>query len=200
MDEAKQKKPKAKAESGAKTDAKNADGAAAGNKNGGDGEGVFLSIDDFEDLKKRIDAIKQEKEDMVAMAQRVQADFDNYRKRNATVRTDGMQDGVRSVLEALLSVLDNFDLSIAASKEAGMDEKWLSGFEMVHRQLLDALTKQGLDPIPAEKGQDFDPNMHEAVMCEQVDGVEQGKILETLKKGYRMNERLIRASMVKISG
>ncbi len=197
MDEAKQKKPKAK-DDAAKKEAKPGGGAELDANS--DDNGVFLSMDDFEDLKKRIDAIKQEKDDMVAMAQRVQADFDNYRKRNATVRTDGVQDGVRGVLEALLPVLDNFDLSVAASKEAGMDEKWLSGFEMVHRQLLEALQKQGLDPIPAEKGQDFDPNMHEAVMCEQVDGMEQGKVLETLKKGYRVNERLIRASMVKISG
>lgn len=189
MDEAKQKKAKKKAEGegGAKAEAK-AD------------EGIHISAADFEDLKKRIEAMKREKDEMVSMAQRIQADFDNYRKRNASVRTDGMNDGVRAVMEGLLPVLDNFELAVAASKDAGMDEKWLGGFEMVHRMLLEALVKQGLEPIPAEAGQDFDPNMHEAVLCEPSEGVEPGKVLMAMKKGYRVKDRLVRASMVKISG
>lgn len=163
------------------------------------GEGVYISMDDMEDLKKRIDAIKQEKDDMVALAQRVQADFDNFRKRNASVRSESLKEGARDAVEALIPVLDNFDRAVTASEEAGMDEKWLSGFQMVQRQMYETLGKLGLEEIPA-LDEAFDPNFHDAVMQEQVEGVEHGKVLEVMQKGYRMNDKLIRASLVKISG
>ncbi len=156
---------------------------------------VELKKEEFLKVKNHIVALEKERDEMKALAQRVQADFDNFRRRNATIMSDCREEGMRNCIRDLLPVLDNFDRAMDSAEN--IDESWLSGIKLVQRQLLETLGKCGLKEVPAD-GQ-FDPNLHEAVMQEEVEGMESGKILQVFQKGYQVNDRIIRHSMVKVA-
>ena len=160
----------------------------------GDGS-VTLSAEEFKTAREEIAKLRKEKDETVQLLQRNQADFDNFRRRNATARADSYEEGKRDCIKALLPVLDNFERALD-NEQAG-DEAWREGVKLVNRQLHDLLNKQGLTEIDADGK--FDPNMHEAVMQEKVEGSENGDILAVLQKGYRVGDRIIRHSMVKVA-
>ncbi len=158
-------------------------------------ENVTLTRDEFIEVKNRIDALQKDKDETIAMAQRLQADFDNYRKRNATIRADSLDEGVRGLVKELLPVLDNFDRALENSEN--VDPGWVDGVKLVHKQLLDILQKNGLEEIPAEGA--FNADLHNAVMQEEAEGTESGTILAVFQKGYKVKDRIIRHSMVKVA-
>ena len=158
-------------------------------------EVIQLKREEFLEVKNHIAGLEKERDEMKALAQRVQADFDNFRRRNATVMTDCREEGLRSCIKELLPVLDNFDRAMESAK--GVQNDWLEGVRLVQRQLMETLGKCGLKEIPAEGM--FDPNLHEAVMQEAVEGAESGAILAVFQKGYQVNDRIIRHSMVKVA-
>ena len=158
-------------------------------------ETVTLTRDEFNQVKNRIDALQKDKDDTVAMAQRLQADFDNYRKRNAAIRMDSLEEGTRELIRSLLPVLDNFDRALDNSEAA--DQGWVDGVRLVHKQFMGILEKNGLTEIPAEGA--FNADLHEAVMQEEAEGVQSGEILSVLQKGYKVKDRIIRHSMVKVA-
>ena len=158
-------------------------------------ETVTLTRDEFDQVKNRIDALQKDKDDTVAMAQRLQADFDNYRKRNAAIRMDSLEEGSRELIRSLLPVLDNFDRALDNSEAA--DQGWVDGVRLVHKQFMGILEKNGLTEIPAEGA--FNADLHEAVMQEEAEGVQSGEILSVLQKGYKVKDRIIRHSMVKVA-
>lgn len=102
-------------------------------------ETVTLTRDEFDQVKNRIDALQKDKDDTVAMAQRLQADFDNYRKRNAAIRMDSLEEGTRELIRSLLPVLDNFDRALDNSETA--DQGWVDGVRLVHKQFMGILEK-----------------------------------------------------------
>ena len=149
-----------------------------------------------EQARARIEKLQKERDDTVALLQRNQADFDNYRRRNAAVRADSLDEGRRECIAALLPVLDNFER--AMDNDAGADDAaWREGVKLVQRQLLDVLHKMDLTEIDASGK--FDPALHEAVMQEAVEGRESGEIIAVFQKGYRVGDRIIRHSMVKVA-
>ena len=158
-------------------------------------EVIQLKREEFLEMKNHIAGLEKERDEMKALAQRVQADFDNFRRRNATVMTDCREEGLRSCIKELLPVLDNFDRAMESAK--GVQNDWLEGVRLVQRQLMETLGKCGLKEIPAEGM--FDPNLHEAVMQEAAEGAESGAILAVFQKGYQVNDRIIRHSMVKVA-
>lgn len=159
-------------------------------------EQVFtLTAEEMETARKAVEQLKQEKDEMVALLQRNQADFDNYRRRNASVRLDSIEEGKRNCIAALLPVLDNFDR--AMDQCASETTAWQDGIKLVHKQLMDALTKLGLEEI--ETDGKFNPAIHEAVMQEAADGKESGEIIAVFQKGYRVGDKIIRPSMVKVA-
>ena len=158
-------------------------------------EVIQLKREEFLEVKNHIAGLEKERDEMKALAQRVQADFDNFRRRNATVMTDCREEGLRSCIKELLPVLDNFDRAMESAK--GVQNDWLEGVRLVQRQLMETLGYCGLKEIPAEGM--FDPNLHEAVMQEAAEGAESGAILAVFQKGYQVNDRIIRHSMVKVA-
>lgn len=158
-------------------------------------EVIQLKREEFLEVKNHIAGLEKERDEMKALAQRVQADFDNFPRRNATVMTDCREEGLRSCIKELLPVLDNFDRAMESAK--GVQNDWLEGVRLVQRQLMETLGKCGLKEIPAEGM--FDPNLHEAVMQEAAEGAESGAILAVFQKGYQVNDRIIRHSMVKVA-
>lgn len=158
-------------------------------------ETVTFTREEFEQVKNRIDALQKEKDETVLTAQRLQADFDNYRKRNAAIRLDSMDEGVRELMKALLPVLDNFDRALESCEN--VDPSWVDGMKLIQKQLLGILEKSGLAQIPADGM--FDADLHEAVMQEEVADAQSGMIAEVFQKGYKVKDRIIRHSMVKVA-
>ena len=126
------------------------------------------------------------------VAMRLQADFDNYRKRNAALSEEMKSLGKAMVIEKMLTVLDNCDLA----RKYLTDEAALTGFNMMERQILDALESFGLKEIEAE-GRDFDANTMSAVEREKAEGNE-GKVTQVLAKGYTLNGKVLRPASVKV--
>ena len=158
-------------------------------------ESYTLTAEEFAAAKAHIEAITKEKDETVSLLQRIQADFDNFRRRNASIRLDSYEEGKRDTVKELLPALDNLERALDAipAENASLRE----GIAMVQRQMLDSLKKLGLEEI--EDDCKFDPNKHEAVMREKVDGKESGDIVVVFQKGYRMGDRVIRHCMVKVA-
>ena len=178
--------PEKQTEAGAATPE---DGAAEAEK------AYTLTAEEFETARKHIETLTKERDDTIALLQRNQADFDNFRRRNASIRADSYEEGKRDAIKELLTVLDNFD---RAMEHAGAEDgSWREGVKLAIRQLHERLEKLGLTEIPADGK--FDPNLHDAVMQEAAEGKETGDILAVLQKGYQVGDRIIRHSMVKVA-
>ena len=151
-----------------------------------------------EELKKLQEELakkQQELDDTVRLLQRNQADFENFRRRNNSVRAESYENGKRDAVSELLPSLDDFDRIMANADKA--DEAWVEGVKLVYRKFTDELKKLGLVEIAAEGK--FDPNLHNAVLSEAAEGVESETILAVLQKGYQMGDKILRHSMVKVS-
>ncbi len=135
------------------------------------------------------------------LALRTQADFENYRKRAAREKEDAVRFANFAVFERLIPILDNFELGLSAARTAEGDgaKPIVEGMEMVRRQLIDFLSQHGVETIDAE-GKPFDPNLHEAVSQEPSTSVPEGSVTRQIRKGYRLKDRLLRPSMVIVSG
>ncbi|WP_249226502.1 nucleotide exchange factor GrpE [Alicyclobacillus mengziensis] len=142
--------------------------------------------------------LAEQLQDTEAKLLRTLADFDNFRRRTRQEHEDLQKFAARKVLEGLLPVVDNFERALAAfeNKDAGEDLK--TGIEMVYRQLQSVLSAQGVCVMEAV-GQPFDPQVHEAVMQESVDGQAAGVVLQELQKGYMLHDKVLRPAMVKVS-
>ena len=151
-----------------------------------------------EELKKAQEELakkQQELDDTIHLLQRNQADFENFRRRNNSVRAESYESGKRDAVAELLPSLDDFDRIIANADKA--DEAWVEGVKLVYRKFTDELKKLGLTEIESEGK--FDPNLHNAVLSEAAEGVESETILAVLQKGYKMGDKILRHSMVKVS-
>lgn len=145
------------------------------------------------------DEAGQKCKEYLELAQRVQADFENYKRRNANVYKEAYQQGQVEAIAAFLPVLDNIERALRAALEAGEESRLTEGVQMVHRQFLLALEALGVEEIPA-LGEAFDPNLHEAVMREEAgDPADAGKVIDTMLKGYRTKDRVLRCAMVKVA-
>ena len=130
------------------------------------------------------------------LAQRVQADFDNYRRRNQNVRGEAFEEGARALVATLLPVLDNLERATSAAADSP-EQSLREGVEMVLRQLNDAFAKRGVTAI-ARAGEKFDPNLENAVMQGTPEDGEPGTVCEVLQKGYQMGGFVLRHAMVKV--
>jgi molecular chaperone GrpE len=142
-----------------------------------------------------------ERDEMRALAQRLQADFENYKKRMLREQTNAIEHANARLLEQLLPALESFELAAksieSAGASAGADVEALRGGVLAAiRQLEDVVAKAGLEPIDAT-GQPFDPNEHEAVMQDDGDG--EPVVAQVLRTGYRLKGRVLRPAMVRVT-
>ena len=140
-------------------------------------------------------AVKQ-RDELKDSLLRAQVDFQNFKRRNQTARSDGYEDGVRESIAAMLPAIDNLERALDAAEKAEGGEALAEGVRMTLNTLLEGLKRFGFEEVPA-LGQDFDPELHNAVMREA--GEEPGKVLEVFQKGYRVKDKIIRYAMVKVS-
>lgn len=131
-------------------------------------------------------------DELLSRLMRLQAEYENYRKRVTREKQEWTGRAVESLVLDLLPVLDSFDRALQSAQGTTDAESLLSGMNLVMRQLVDALGMNGVKPIEA-KGEPFDPNHHEAFLSRPAqDGEEPGILVEEIQKGYRMGERTIR--------
>lgn len=141
-------------------------------------------------------ALQAENADLKDRLARSLAELENYRRRVQREKEDLAVYANQKLLLALLPVLDNLDRALATPAMEG-DEKLRQGVELTARSFRETMAKEGVTPIEAE-GQPFDPNLHEAVMTEDSSEYEDGVVITQFLKGYRLADRVIRASMVKV--
>ena len=135
---------------------------------------------------------KEESDDLRYL--RLMADFQNYRKRAEKEKRDLYSYANEKIMNDLLTVMDNFERALEHDAGDGFKE----GIEMIFKQLSDVLEKDGLAEIPA-LGEEFDPNVHNAVMTEETEDYESGKVSGVMQKGYTLNGKVIRPAMVKVA-
>lgn len=144
---------------------------------------------------------KNEADDYKNQYVRLMADFQNFRKRTEKEKSDIYAFANEKIVCDMLDVLDNFERAIEAAEKAedgNANDGFIEGMKMILKQMLDVLRKHNVKEIEA-LGQDFDPNYHNAVMMEDNPDFESGKVTFVMQKGYMLNDRVIRPSMVKVA-
>jgi len=161
-----------------------------------DENGDEVAEENIEDLKCRLSEQAARAEEYFQRLARLQADFENYRRRTAREREELVKFATEQLIVSLLPVVDNFERALASGREN--PDKLLEGVEMIYRQLFDLLAAEGLAPVPAA-GEKFDPARHEAVSqvesSEHVDNI----ILEEFRRGYYLKDKVIRPAMVRVA-
>jgi molecular chaperone GrpE len=147
--------------------------------------------------REEFDAVRLERDDLLKSLVRLQADFENYRKRIERDRAAEYHRAVASAIEPVLPVLDDFARALDAHRDSSYGKFW-EGFDLIYRRLWATLSKMGLQRIEAE-GRPFDPHEHQAV--ERVESSEHadGTVLAELSAGYRFHERILRPAMVRVA-
>ena len=139
--------------------------------------------------------LERDRDELRALAQRVQADFENFRKQAQRREVEIREQANAALVEQLLTVIDTFELAL--SSLGGADEKVRKGVELAFADLVSVLEKAGLERIPTD-GARFDPEIHDAVMHDGGDG--DPTVVETMRTGYRLKGRVLRPAMVKVAG
>jgi len=141
--------------------------------------------------------LKAERDRYYDLLLRKSAEFDNYRRRTEKERREQAERVAGDLLLEVLPIIDDFERALTAAT-GEQAEAYRTGVEIIYKQLLDLLKRRGVRPIDAV-GQDFDPHLHQAVTTELRQGAREGEVLEELRRGYRIGERLLRPAMVKVA-
>jgi molecular chaperone GrpE len=145
-----------------------------------------------------LDAVRAEAEGYLDDLRRLQADFDNYRKRTLREQTARAASASQALVARLLPVLDNFELAVSHAEQSRDFDRMLKGVEMVFGELREVLQGEGLVKIEAE-GKPFDPERHEAVVAVDQEGAEPGTVVDVVRAGYELRGRVLRPAMVKVA-
>ncbi len=164
----------------------------AGEELGRDVTGDSPAVSDTSELEK----LQAERDLLVDRLARLQAEFENARKRTQREQQEFKGYAVADALKSLLPILDSLDR--AAKTSAPSVEEFRSGIELIDKQFHDALARLGVEPVPAE-GQLFDPNLHEAIQMVETDEAKDNHVLDELQRGYKLKERLLRPAMVRVA-
>jgi len=160
---------------------------------------IELDISVLSELSQQIETLKSQLEDRNTQYMRIAADFENYRKRTAKEKEEIDLQVKRNTITELLPIVDNFERARAHLKPQGEGEMTIhKSYQGVYKQLVDCLKRLGVAPMRPE-GQEFDPNLHEAVMREPSDEYPEGTVVEELVRGYYFGERVLRHAMVKVA-
>lgn len=160
-------------------------------------ENVEKKAKSEDEPSEALDKNAQPEEDSEAKYLRLMAEFQNYKKRVAKEKTDIHSYANEKIVTELLEVLDNFERALA-SETSVEAEGYAQGMKLIFDQLLGVLTKSGLEEVKA-LGEDFDPNMHNAVMTADSEEYDSNKVCSVLQKGYTLNGKVIRPSMVTVA-
>ena len=147
--------------------------------------------------KKKKDKKDEQIEDLNDRLRRQMAEFDNFRKRSEKEKSQMFDMGARSIIEKVLPVVDNFERGLAAVPEDQKDDAFVTGMDKVYKQLMTEFDSIGVKPIEA-LGQEFNPDLHNAVMQVESDEYEPGVVAQEMQKGYMYKDTVVRHSMVAV--
>jgi len=148
------------------------------------------------ELETELEKLRSERALYLDRLARLQAEFDNFRKRSAKENQDYRDYALTDALRQLLPILDSLDRAIKTDNAEAADFR--AGVELIDRQFHDVLAKLGVEPIEA-KGQPFDPNLHQAVQMVETEETPDNHVIDELQRGYRVKERLLRPAMVRVA-
>jgi molecular chaperone GrpE len=149
---------------------------------------------DLEELAAKADKA----DEYLELAQRTKADFENYRRRAAREAAAAQERGVVKLARELLPAVDNLDRALAATDGSDESDTLVSGIKLVHKDVIAALARVGIEPY-SPQGERFDPQHHEAVAQQPVDGAERGTIVEVYQRGYRLGDSVLRPARVVVA-
>ena len=155
-----------------------------------------MKAEEEDPAQKALDEANAKVTEYLQLAQRVQADFENFRRRNETVRADAYAEGRKDVAAVMLPVLDNLERAVEAAA-GSQDEALKNGVEMVLKQMTDAYGKLDVKPID-RMGEKFDPNLENAILQGTEEDGEPGTVCQVLQKGYMIGDKVLRHAMVKV--
>ncbi len=159
-----------------------------------DTDQVLLSRGEYEHLASEARKAKE----LFEKCLRIQADFDNARKRLEREREEFIKFAQYNIIQDFLAVLDDFERAFSSAKEARDIEKLIQGLEMIGKDIYSLLNKYGVEEIEAE-GKAFNPEVHEALMQEERDDVPENTVVQVLQKGYKLHDKVLRPARVKVS-
>jgi molecular chaperone GrpE len=148
------------------------------------------------DSEAELESLREERAGYLDRLARLQAEFDNFRKRSVKEQQDFRDYALAEALKSLLPILDSLDRALKTS--ATSVQEYLSGIELIDKQFHDALARLGVEPVPAE-GEAFDPNLHQAVQMVDTADVADNHVIDELQRGYRIKDRLLRPAMVRVA-
>ncbi|HXT12143.1 MAG TPA: nucleotide exchange factor GrpE [Candidatus Angelobacter sp.] len=159
-------------------------------------EAATITPEQLEELKARA----EKADDNWQRLLRTTADFDNFKKRAAREKHEAIRYANEELLEKLIPVMDNFDAALSAAKTSPAEgaHSLQTGVAMIFQQLRKVLTESGLEEVDAA-GQPFDPNVHEAVSQQETKDVPEGQVVQQLRKGYKLRDRLLRPATVVVA-
>lgn len=161
-------------------------------------EGIDVDSNEYTELQDELKAATLQAEENLDGWQRAQADFANFRKRMERDRDHLKEDQTAKIIIKYLDVVDDLDLALKNRPDKGEGADWSEGVELIYRKMMTILENEDVTPMLA-KGQIFDPNLHEAISQEESTDYESGHIIEVLKEGYMIGERVLRPSLVRIA-
>jgi molecular chaperone GrpE len=158
-------------------------------------EGAAVSPEEVTQLQAELDRAQGERAQLVDRLARLQAEFDNYRKRETRERTEFRDYALASTLEQFLPVLDNFHLALGSQ---GTEEQLRSGIDLIVRQMEEIVRSLGVQPVPTVDTP-FDPRQHEALEMVEREDVPDHQVIEEVRRGYKLRDRLLRPALVRVA-
>jgi len=160
---------------------------------------VALTFDEYDALVKEVESLEAEVEEQKDGWLRARADLENYRKRVQRDAARSYQDALTSVLKIFLDVADDLERALKNKPEGESAEKWVEGIELIYDKLLKQMKNQGVESMEVKPGDEFDPNIHEAITQEDDPDFKEGQIIDIVQPGYRISDRIIRPAMVRVA-
>lgn len=160
---------------------------------------VALTFDEYDALEKEIESLQEQIEEQKDGWLRTRADFDNYKKRIQRDATRSYQDAMTSVVKVFLSAADDLERALKNKPQGNEIESWISGIELIHQKLITQMKNLGVERMDVNPGDEFDPNIHEAITQEDHDKFKEGQIIDVVQPGYRISDRIIRPAMVRVA-
>jgi molecular chaperone GrpE len=152
----------------------------------------------IENLEEELEACQAKSAEYLDGWQRARAEFANYKKRVEREQAQAYQNAAAQIFRRFLDVLDDLDRALKNRPQGEEGAAWAAGIELVYRKLYSILEAEGVSVMQAE-GQYFDPNLHEAISQEENEQYDSGQIIDVLKKGYMMGDRVLRVATVRVA-
>ena len=160
---------------------------------------VALTFDEYDALEKKLESLEQDLESTKDSWLRSMAEFDNYKKRVQRDSARTYQDAMASALKLFLSASDDLERALKNRPEGKDLDGWVNGIELILQKLTNQMKNQGVERMDIQPGDEFDPNVHEAITQEENPDYKEGQIIEVVQPGYKISDRIIRPAMVRVA-